>query len=123
MNKKDIGKRLKYLRINKQLTQEEVSKIVGSYNGTVVGNWERGKTKPKKQYLEKYASYFNVSIDWILTGENDCEMWLRTTRELAELDLPTELTKEEKIKVLNQFQYLSNHFDELYLDYKRIWNL
>lgn len=65
----EVGKRLRQLRDKKRITQQEVSKIVGASDRSVIANWERGKTVPKSQYIKKYADYFGVSEDWIRYGD------------------------------------------------------
>lgn len=60
-----FGKRLKQLRLNIQLTQEQLGKV---FNVTNVGvaKWESDNRFPDKNTLIKIADYFNVSIDYLL---------------------------------------------------------
>ncbi len=57
--------RLKALRIQKHLTQEELSKATG-ITKSAIGMYESGKREPKFETLEVFADYFNVSIDDLL---------------------------------------------------------
>jgi transcriptional regulator with XRE-family HTH domain len=34
------------------------------------GDWKRGKTAPSANKLIEIAKYFNVSLDWLMTGTN-----------------------------------------------------
>lgn len=69
--KREIGARLKELRIKKGLTMEEVAKGVGAYGSSVISNWEKGKTTPKPQFMKAYADFFGVPEDWIRYGDYD----------------------------------------------------
>jgi len=71
MNKKKqghIGKRIKTLRIEKGLTQEELGVMLGFDKGTV-SKMERGENAPTAKTLLSLKKLFGVSTDWILTGE------------------------------------------------------
>lgn len=57
--------RLKALRQQKQLTQEELSKATG-ITKSAIGMYESGKREPKYETLEILADYFNVPLDVLL---------------------------------------------------------
>ena len=59
-----FGDKLKQLRKNKKLTQEEVGKICGVTSQTV-SNWENNTTEPPYDKLKLISKYFNVSIDYL----------------------------------------------------------
>ena len=63
-----IGKRLKHLRDLRNLTQQEVSEGTGIVRANI-GKYESDKIKPSADTLVSYSSFFNISCDWILTGE------------------------------------------------------
>ncbi len=60
-----IGKRIKELRGNHSMTQEELSKMVG-VSTSMVGMYETEARNPSYEVLLKIADYFNVSTDYIL---------------------------------------------------------
>lgn len=60
-----FGKRLKELRRNRQLTQEELGNILKVTN-VAVAKWESDNRFPDKDLLIQIADYFNVSIDYLL---------------------------------------------------------
>mgnify|MGYP006293495707 CR=1 FL=1 len=64
-----IGKRIKKLRKENNLTQEEFGKIFGIAKSTV-SLYESGKSNPDDQMKQKIANHFNVSIDYLL-GNTD----------------------------------------------------
>jgi transcriptional regulator with XRE-family HTH domain len=47
-----LGERIKKWRLEQGLIQKELAKLIGVDEMTVV-NWEKGRTKPIKQNLEK----------------------------------------------------------------------
>lgn len=72
-----VGDRLKLLREKKRFTMLEMAQAIGAPNNAMVNNWEKGHKNISVKYLEAYAKYFNVSIDWIRSG--DFNIWLKKT--------------------------------------------
>lgn len=62
--------RLKELRDEKKLSQEEVAKAIGT-SQTNIGRWEKGLNEPSSGFVIKLANYFEVSIDYLLGREDD----------------------------------------------------
>ena len=58
------GTKLKLLRENKTLSQEELAHAVG-VTQTTIGNWEHGKSI-KHDYISKLAEAFEVSADYLM---------------------------------------------------------
>jgi len=61
--------RLKELRKEKNLTQEELAKILGISRSTIAG-YETERKEPDYETLKKIADFFNVSTDYLL-GRTD----------------------------------------------------
>lgn len=66
-----FGQRFKELRLEKGLTQQELAedfnKIYGhTFSKPSISQYENGKRTPENQALKNFASYFNVSIDYLL---------------------------------------------------------
>ncbi|MCL2775178.1 MAG: helix-turn-helix domain-containing protein [Oscillospiraceae bacterium] len=61
MSYQDIGKNIAKLRKEKNITQEELGKVVG-LSGQAVSKWESGGS-PDIEMLAPIADYFSVSID------------------------------------------------------------
>lgn len=59
------GSRLKILRENQGLTQAQFSEIMG-VSQQAVGKWERETASPNDEMLKRIATYFNVTIDYLL---------------------------------------------------------
>lgn len=61
---KVFSERLKELRKEKQLTQQELAEILGVKRNTY-SDWENGKSEPNYKKLVKIADFFGVSLDWL----------------------------------------------------------
>ena len=62
----DFGERLKQLRLNSGLSQQELSDELNIGSSTLA-NYEQGKREPNFKTLEIIADYFNVDMNF-LTG-------------------------------------------------------
>lgn len=62
--------RLKELRLEKQLTQEQVA--LGIQTGqSNIGRWEREEVLPTSEFIIKLADFFGVSTDYLLGRTDD----------------------------------------------------
>lgn len=61
--------RLKELRIEKNLTQDKLAKLIGMSKMTV-SHWESGYCEPSIAQLIALSNLFEVSVDY-LVGKND----------------------------------------------------
>ena len=62
---KDLGNRIKELRIERGLTQPQLAKMVGVSNA-VISFWENNVNEPKASYVKKIAKCLNVTTDYLL---------------------------------------------------------
>lgn len=60
-----IGKRLRDLREDADLTQKQLSKIL-NINKHSISSYERNKSEPPDEIKIKIAKYFNISSDYLL---------------------------------------------------------
>ncbi|MGX7390923.1 helix-turn-helix domain-containing protein [Dolosigranulum pigrum] len=104
MKNKEIGTRLKSLRKNKGLEQQEVAKLMGYKSDTTISKWENGKNLPNGGKLAKLASIFNTSTDYILHGEA-----IQSSNSEPILDIYNELTPPRQQKV---YHYAEEQLDE-----------
>lgn len=94
-----LGDRIKMLRKENGLTQEDFGKKFFVHKGTV-SKWEKGQRVPETETLEKLANEYDVSIDYLL-GRTDKRK-------------PNHLTKEDLIKIAPEYAWL---FEEEGLEY------
>lgn len=64
-----FAQRLKELRLEANLTQKELAKIIES-SQQIIGLWEKGTRNPKHEAIKRLSEYFNVSTDYLL-GNTD----------------------------------------------------
>jgi len=60
-----VGKRIRLLRQEKDLTQEAFGSLFGVRNNTV-SQWETGINEPDSAMLTRIAERFGVTLDWLL---------------------------------------------------------
>lgn len=60
-----FGLRLRDLRNEKKLTQDDLGKML-NVSGKTIGAWERDSRQPNIEAINKIASIFNVSTDYLL---------------------------------------------------------
>lgn len=70
LNWKEISRRLKKLRNKNKITIERLSEIIG-VSTSFVGLVERGDSGISIDNLFKLSRVFGVSVDYILTGEQE----------------------------------------------------
>lgn len=78
-----LGQRIKDLREEHHLTQEEFSKIIG-ISKSAVGMYETNKREPNLETLDAIADFFNVDMDY-LRGKSDCRnrfQWAQEHRQI-----------------------------------------
>ena len=69
MSNLDFPNKLKFLRQNKGITQEKLAKEL-FVSRTLVTKFETGKAIPTPDTLKRIATYFDVSIDDLLSNED-----------------------------------------------------
>ena len=61
----NVGQKIKQLRLENNLTQEELAEKLGKAKSTI-SMYENGNREPDYETLEEIADYFNVSIEYLL---------------------------------------------------------
>lgn len=64
-----FGERLKELRRNNKLTQQELANTL-KVSASTIGMYEQGRRSPDTGTLNQVAEHFDVSVDWLL-GRTD----------------------------------------------------
>lgn len=60
-----VGNKIKLLRTNKQITQEQLAEVL-NISGQAVSKWENGSSFPDISMLPILADYFGITIDELL---------------------------------------------------------
>ena len=61
--------RLKELRLEKNVTQQELGKLVNT-SKMAISHWEKGHSEPSIAQLMILSDYFEVSVDYLI-GKTD----------------------------------------------------
>ena len=116
-----FGQRFKQLRVEKNLTQQELAddfnKIYGyNFAKSSISQYENDKRRPETEALKHFSLYFNVSIDYLL-GVSD-ERKLSVLKENDKLD-------DEFINAANSFfkdeNITRDKKDELFKEISRLY--
>ena len=67
-NMDDCYKRIKALFKESQLSDLQLEKEIGLPRSTIY-NWDNGRSKSYKSYIDKIGNFFGVSVDYLLNGE------------------------------------------------------
>ncbi|MGI5840539.1 MAG: helix-turn-helix domain-containing protein [bacterium] len=84
-----FGERVKQLRTEAGMTQEEFGKIIG-VTKYAVSLYESEKSSPNDGIKLKLADYFNVSLDWLMGRTDHREAYVVPLADFAE-HMPPEL--------------------------------
>ena len=87
-----FGQRLRYLRRMKGMRISDVTAEAGVFN---LGRFENDERKPGLDILLKIANYYEVSVDWLLRGD-EYERYIKHAPEAASLIKGTELPREDQ---------------------------
>jgi transcriptional regulator with XRE-family HTH domain len=105
-NKKTFSQRLRALRINSDLSQAELGKIVGVKYETI-SSMERGVRGTSIEVLCKLADYFEVTLEYLVGRDNNYNIdrpipiWInKIIPEMKKLDKPSQKALKALIKGL-----------------------
>jgi len=121
----DIGKKIRTLRLQKNIPQNDLAKILGVSKSTM-SNYERNYSTPDPELLVKIADYFKVSIDYLFDYNELHNSSI--TRETSDYNrnIRGGLSKDEW-NVLNYYRrlndehkdYIKGKMIQLYLDQQK----
>jgi len=95
-----FGIRLKQARKNKRLTQNEVADQLG-IDFTTVSKYENDKSQPDNETLRELAGLYEVSLDWLLTGQAASAI---AANRIWVNGQPEELTDAEAVYLLESLE-------------------
>lgn len=83
----EVGARIIEARTNAGMSREELGLHLGVRADTV-GRWERGRSSPRPNHLDRVAGVLGVSLSWLVMGWGEApsnEELDEVRRELADL--------------------------------------
>lgn len=103
-----LGKRLRYLREKRKLSQLELAKKLDMPNQNL-SNYERGFRQPDYETLNKIADFFDVTADYLLGRSDDPQLTEKEEKEVDKetkelLNLLDNLPEEERKKYIEKFK-------------------
>lgn len=102
---KQLGDRVRKLREGRNMTQTELSEILGMKTYTTVSKWEKNENFPKGKDLKKLAEIFDVTSDYLL-GLTDSKLKKITTQN-------------EKTEIISIYDQLEEPRQEKVLDFAK----
>ena len=105
----DVVDRLNLLQENSGMNQKDLAKAIG-LSLSIFTIWNKGNAKPGLKQLVKVAQNFNVSLDWLVFGDdapsNDLE-------NVIKLDFSSQSEKE----LIDKFRELPDSYQKNVLAY------
>lgn len=95
INKNTFGQKIKKLRKDLNLSQVELANIL-KCTRVYISSIENGKSYPGRKTCQKFADFFNVSIDWLL---NDTQFNTNLNKKETELVIAYRAMNQEKAKM------------------------
>lgn len=107
-----LGKRLRKLRENNEMKQEELGKKLG-LSASTIGMYEQERRQPDNETLVKIAEVFDVSVDYLL-GKTEVKNYNNpydTKLEEVLFSKAKDLTESEKQTILNVINAIKKNAD------------
>jgi transcriptional regulator with XRE-family HTH domain len=86
-----VNDRIKQLRVDNNLTQSELAQKVG-LTYVQIGRYEKGKSTPSADVLQKLANVLNTSTDYLMNGKTE-----QVEAQLADKELIKQFQEVEKL--------------------------
>ena len=102
INYEELGKKIKNLRIEKGLTQENLADYVGC-NTSHISNIENSYTKLSLNVLLAIANALNVSIDYLLADQLNSTSTIISQEIINKLSKCNDSDKEKIIQIIDIF--------------------
>ncbi len=108
-----FGDRLRELRKNKNLSQEQLGSIL-NVSANAVYSWENNRTQPSIEAIKQIAEYFNVTTDYLLNfTQEDYDNIEKLKIALKEAGMWNydidDMSKEDLEKAMDIVQTLKRH--------------
>ena len=102
-----FGERIKEIRKNNNLTQQEFADVFNTTRATVA-NWENNISRPDSNQIIEIAKKFNVSTDYILNVDIDTFMTIKRLMKQLGMMISEDTTPEEFKKALQIIEVLKS---------------
>ena len=109
-----IGEKLKTLRKNRNLKQDDIAELFGITKGTV-SNWENNRRTPNIQQLQRLSDFYGVSMDYFNEEEKKP---VKIEVEVKEVIYKAKNLLNDENVSLDDKERLFNEIMRLYVDIK-----
>lgn len=110
-----IGERLLFLRQKANLTMPEIEKLT-KISKSNISKYEKNKVKPSADALILLSRVFNITTDWILTGETQNVSYLNKAHYVKKSNINKKNVGEIFLKLLPKHQERILERIETYLE-------
>lgn len=94
-----FSERLKELRTNNKLTQQELANTL-RVSASTIGMYEQGRRSPDTETLNRLAEHFNVSVDWLLGRTTETNIYSPNSKTVKKEETDIAVSLEEMKKKL-----------------------
>jgi transcriptional regulator with XRE-family HTH domain len=112
-----IGERIRLLRKNLDMNQNDFGKKIGLASNTIT-NYETDRRNPSNQVIELICRVFNINENWLRTGEG--KMFLEIPEEDEYFKAATEISKSNDklaMQILIEYWKLDENGKKLLKDF------
>lgn len=102
INYEELGKKIKNLRLEKGLTQENLAEYVGC-NTSHISNIENSYTKLSLNVLLAVANALNVSVDYLLADQLNSTSTILSQEIINKINKCDDKDKEKIIQIIDIF--------------------
>ena len=114
---KTFGEILKKLRLESGLTQDDLAEELNKkynirLNKGMISKWESNKSEARLEYARVLARFFNVTLDYFLGEEDECNNSFISLNEknlLSKFNELNDLGKREALKRVDELTYINKY--------------
>lgn len=105
-----IYERIEHLIAERGMTKKAFCQQLKISTGNL-GDWKRGKSTPSTNKLIEIASFFDVSLDWLMIGRPSKEAMVREKREDYFFDVLRQLNCQESELSTEEQSFISEYIE------------
>lgn len=102
-----FGKKLRWIREDKSLSQAELAKKIGSYH-SIIGKYERDEVKPTIDVVKKLAEALGTTVGYLLGETNETNV-LKDPAMLKRLNDIAQFTDRDREHILYALDAMINN--------------
>lgn len=108
-----ISQRIFLLLKGQKKTQKQLSDFTG-ISTSAISAWNKKGTNPASEYLVSIAKFLNVSLDYLLTGQEKSPSSYLTENEQKIIDVFKNLNNTQQGEIIGRAQLMAEQNEILY---------